>query len=450
MNAANHYYRPDPAFHKILAPVPAVHIAPKQKPEFYMGQEGDEPIPMEPNLQKVYKVNYILFDPNKPRTPEKELSSPDDEYRLDLNDSFLLKIYNKKIEEKKVLDLLKSDNKSNLDVNKTQELEVDNLSLDETKLGHNILDVCQIFESESTEEKCFPEIDQVMFRTHLIENNKQFSSIENILGGDIAISQTDSLNPTQKLFQTKGYEKVLGEVQTKNVDETENYKESVARLFFDQASTSKKSSYNSFCYSDLSQFKDESIDKSQLSQQSAKLSNFEEQKISFQQHEQPDMQNWTDHQNNYQLEAGQTVYYDQFKPDQTSYGNFDPYSQYQEAHSIPQDFKSESQAQAQAQGQNWGYNVYSNNNQNYHQTGQEFHQNIYYTDGDHQQPQTRQPINDHYLENQNDYQNRLVDNTFDQNQNQMNNQLTTQMYNEDLYLAEANQYPEYQNPYQNN
>jgi hypothetical protein len=62
---------------------------PKPKPKFRFGEEGEEPIPMEPNLEKVYKEQYIPNDPNRPKTPLNELSDADSEYRIELNDENL-------------------------------------------------------------------------------------------------------------------------------------------------------------------------------------------------------------------------------------------------------------------------------------------------------------------------------------------------------------------------
>jgi hypothetical protein len=44
-------------------------------------------------LQKNFKSNYLSTDPNKPFTPERVLSDSDDDYRIDLNEERLTRLY---------------------------------------------------------------------------------------------------------------------------------------------------------------------------------------------------------------------------------------------------------------------------------------------------------------------------------------------------------------------
>lgn len=54
---------------------------------------------MEPNLEKVYKEQYIPNDPNRPKTPLPEISDTDSEYRIELDEKKLEEIKHQ-IEEK--------------------------------------------------------------------------------------------------------------------------------------------------------------------------------------------------------------------------------------------------------------------------------------------------------------------------------------------------------------
>lgn len=255
-NAEDAKYQPMQPPNILLPPIPTA--------QFVEGQEGEDPLPMERNLVKVYKEFYLPFDPNKPKTPQKELSGPDKIYRLDLNEEKLEDLHESGMERVKAK-YAEEDALAEKERIRAEKIEAgedpDAVEVEEEKeieIELNLSDISSSLDSLSSDDMIdFLTKNQVKLSINPLKNVK-IDEIGDVKDNFIAPRQIDIINKPTVLFRG-GFLKPT-EDQT---EQAEPNMEEDLKCFNTNVGT-QKSSTDTSLYSDISQdnFNDESLEPS--------------------------------------------------------------------------------------------------------------------------------------------------------------------------------------------